>query len=410
MNKNERPRLNYDDHIDVLPELNCNTLDRSSARRLGRLAVVNALKANSEPEISIDDFGDVYDAAKISADKRYVAEVEKYFDESSELKTATVFEQLFINGVVLGNWLGGTTVEGDGVVEDFTPSARSANRYDDLRNRIDTAVTLNFDEPVRDDDNRDTMKKLVLGFDVTVNNSKQQLVDKITRSSNTKIELPFGFSRMAYYQDSEGHGKIPLMPRYVVGLSGDTVNEVLRLSKVRTTDNTVDFELFSAKNLINRFKILSEIRAENELYQAMLPDRLNSRVLRSASTQLYIADRCLHKALKVCTRELVNRKCLPQAINEKVAEAEANGRGTKARNIILEYLLQRDQEIFDSESKERRAQGKAIIGTGDTFVQIMQICSQLQEAAYSGKLNRFREVGKRNFGLKMPRTAAPSVG
>lgn len=397
--------MSYESQAETSTEANREVMDRASAQRLGRLAVVNALKANSEPEIAIDDFSDTYSADKISADKRYIAGVEKHFGESNKLGTANVFEQLFINGVMLGNWLGGTTVEDGGVVEDFTPSARSTNRYDDLRNRIDTAVTLNFDEPVRDDDNYNTMKKLVLGFDVTVNNSKEQLLDKITRSSNTEMELPFGFSRLTYYQDGDSHGKIPLMPRYVVGLSGETVNNVLRSAGVRSTDNTVDFELFSEQNLLNRFRILSEIRAENELYQAMLPDKLDSHVLKGASTQLYIADKCLHKALKVCTRELINRNCLPTEISEKVAEAEAGGRGTKARNIILEFLLKRDQEKFDLQSKERRLQGKVVTGTSDTFVQIIQICNQLQEAAYSGKLDRFRGIGKRNFGLKMPRQA-----
>lgn len=394
----------YKNHAEIPLASASETLDRVTARSLGRLAAMNALKTNQQPEILIDDFSDVYDAKKIFADKRYVAGVEKHFDsETNELKTANVFEQMFISGVMLGNWLGGTTVEGDGIVEDFSPSARSTNRYDDLKNRIDTAVTLDFDEPIRDDENRNTMKKLVLGFDTTINNSRQQLLDKITRSSNTDVELPFGFSRLTYYQDDSGHGKIPLTPRYVVGLNGDEVNDVLQLSRIRQSDNTIDFELFSAKNLYNRFRILSEIRAENELYQAMLPDKLDSRVLKNASTQLYIADRCLNKALKVCAHELVKRKCLPTEINEKAASAIASGRSVKARNIIQEYLLRRDQEIFDSESKERQSQGKPTIGTGDTFVQIMQICDQLKDAAYSGKLNRFRQLGKRNFGLKMPR-------
>ena len=372
----------------------------SDVQRMGREALVAAMQ-RSNPAIGMQAFADVYPPEKIASDQRYVSKAERFLskDEQNNLATAQVFESLFNNGIVLGNWLGNVVFENDDVTENFSVDARSTLPYDDFRNRNDTFATLRFREPIEDEDFGTSTDEVVLGFDVTINNSRNKLLDKITRFYNGDQELPFGFSHLEYYSNYKEHGNAPLVPRYTIGLSASDVNAVVETAHTRERDGTVDFGLFTGQNLINRFKVLSEIRAENELYQAMLPDDMDSEIVQQANIQLYAADQCLHDALDICTEELVNRKCLPAKVIADVEAAKQKGRNVQARNIVQKYLLQRSREIFDSESKERVLRGKEQLGDGDTFVQIIQLCNELKDAAYAGELDEFRNVGIHNKGI-----------
>ncbi len=212
-------------------------------------------------------------------------------------------------------------------------------------------------------------------------------------------ELPFGFSHLDYYSSESGHSRLPMLPRYTIGIGASDVNAVMETARIRERDGTVDFGLFSGQNLINRFKVLSEIRAQNELYQAMLPDEMESEIVQQANMQLFVADECLHRALEICTMEMVKRKCLPAKVITDVETTQRKGRSTKARNIVQEYLLEHSQEIFDLESKERKLRGKEAYGDGDTFVQITQLCNGLKAAAYSGRLEEYRSISVHNRSI-----------
>ena len=313
-------------------------------QHLGRQALANALSAqNAEPEMA--DFADVYPAQKLASDQRYVNNFQsRVADEKSELAPAQIFEQMFTNGVMLGNWLGNSRYEDGKVVQDFTVETHNTVPYDDIRNKVDAFTTLHFKEPIEDEEFGVRTDKVALGFDVTTNNSRRQLLDKLTRSYNGNQELPFGFSHLDYYRDRDEHGPMEMLPRYTIGLSKSDVNAIAETARIRESDGTVDFGLFSGKNLINRFKVLSEIRAENELYQAMLPDDMDSEMVQQANVQLYAVDQCLHDALEICTQELVNRQCLPPKVIAEVKDAQKSGRGVRARMIVQEYLLAAQQE------------------------------------------------------------------
>lgn len=192
-----------------------------------------------------------------------------------------------------------------------------------------------------------------------------------------------------------------MLPRYTIGLSAYDINTIVESAHIRQSDGMVDFGLFTGNNLLNRFKVLSEIRAENELYQAMLPDNMDSPMVQQANVQLFAVDQCLHGALEICTKELIHRKCLPQPVMEKIAAAERAGRGLQARKIIQRYLLVRSQEIFDSESKARAKRQKLTLGDNDTFVQIIELCDELKSAAYAGDLDEFRTVSEHNHGIPL---------
>ncbi len=382
-------------------------IDASDTRNLGRQALAIALERQNG-DMTMADFGDIYSAEKIASDERYVRKFEKFVSggEKNNLAPAQIFEQMFTNGVLLGNWLGNVEFEDGHTVEKFNVEAHNTLPYDDIRNKIDTFTTLSFSEPIEDEDFGTTINKVALGFDVTTNNSREKLLDKITRFYNGNQKLPFGFSQLEYYSDTDEHGPMPMLPRYTIGLSMGDINAIAETAKIRERDGTVDFGLFSGKNLVNRFKILSEIRAENELYQAMLPDDMDSEIVQQANVQLFAVDQCLHDALEVCTQELANRKCLPPQVINEIEAAKKKGRGVQARNIVQEYLLSKSQEIFDSESKEQAAWGKDIMGDGDTFVQIIKLCNELKDAAYAGELDKHRAVMAHNQGIQSEEFAA----
>lgn len=381
-------------------------LPEVEVRNLGRQAIANALRGAGD-DLEMADFADVYPTEKIASDQRYVQKFEKHVSPEAKnaLAPAQIFEQMFTQGVMLGNWLGNVGFADGRTFEKFAVEAHNTLPYDDIRNKIDTFTTLAFAEPIEDEDYGVSIDRMALGFDVTTNNSREKLLDKITRFYNGAQELPFGFSKLDYYSDGSQHGALPMLPRYTIGLSATDVKAVAETARVRPANDTVDFGLFSGQNLINRFKVLSEIRAENELYQAMLPDDMDTEIVQQANIQLYAVDQCLHEALNVCTRELVNRRCLPAPVLAEVEAAEQKGRGMQARNIVEKYLLQRSQEIFDSESNERSAWGRETLGDGDTFVQIIQLCDELKDAAYAGKLDEFREVRAHNQGISEQKLA-----
>lgn len=269
--KQSGERLN----VDLMAE--SSSLTVSEAKRMGRIALSNALSLN-EHHVTMEDFTDVYSPDKINSDQRYVRKSDEIMSsgEQNKLGLAQVFEQMFTSGVMLGNWLGNLTFEeGRGVVEHFDVDARNTLRYDDIRNKVDTFTTLTFPEPIEDEDFGLSTDKIVLGFDVTINSDRHKLLDKITRFYNGNQELPFGFSHLDYYSSESGHSRLPMLPRYTICIGASDVNAVMETARIRERDGTVDFGLFSGQDLINRFKVLSEIRAQNEL---CCPTRWNQRL------------------------------------------------------------------------------------------------------------------------------------
>ncbi len=146
--KQSGERLN----VDLMAE--SSSLTVSEAKRMGRIALSNALSLN-EHHVTMEDFTDVYGPDKINSDQRYVRKSDEIMSsgEQNKLGLARVFEQMFTSGVMLGNWLGNLTFEEDrGVVEHFDVDARNTLRYDDIRNKVDTFTTLTFPEPIEDED------------------------------------------------------------------------------------------------------------------------------------------------------------------------------------------------------------------------------------------------------------------
>lgn len=394
---------------------------REGWQGIGRRAMRSGRRAAGESaEESFDagwqkrmgEFQDIYDQETIERDIRYVERTERSFaPEGERRKSASKrFEELFLTGVRRGRWLGDIAQAADGEAP-FRVSAEPATKFDDFTHRVDAYATLHFREPLEDEETEMTLERAHMGFDVTLNGDYGAVMDKLTRSCNDGARMPFGFSSLKYYDDDGEHGSVGMLPRYMIGVSGYDMRDAIRAAtKDERTGQIRDFGLYSGRNLASRFKVLSEIRAENVLYQAMLPDELDTPELKLASAQLYAVDQELNSALAACTKELVVRKALPPHILAEIERA-SQGQGGQggllgARKIIEEFYLKQGRLNFQEERQRReRWQGYPDSGDSahpvqDTFVQIMDCCRELTEMAYRGELNNYRAPQARNRSIK----------
>lgn len=351
--------------------------------------------------LKMSDFEDVVAADKIKRDEKYVSNAERGFLEMDQdperITDAKNFEKLFIRGVQLGRWLGNVT----NTTEHPTFQTRTyeTTPYDDILHRIDAFTTLKLAEPF--ETSIDTVvENLPLGFDVTTDGRRQTIEDKLTRHYNGSVELPFGFSQIDYYTDGTLKTSLTMVPRYIIGVSGD---EVSGFSKQLKNGQAVN--MLSPRNLRTRFKVLTEIRAQNELYEAMLPDdayESEDQQIQRAISYIETADDKLKTALQICTQEMIKQKVLPNEVIAKIQE-----KPNHQRQIIEEYLINRGHSDYQERMRELcRVQGKVYNATDDdaddVFAQIIHCTRQLSEAARQGKLDDCRKIMAHNKPIRIP--------
>lgn len=350
--------------------------------------------------LKMSDFEDVVAADKIKRDERYVSNAERSFLEMDQdperITDAKNFEKLFIRGVQLGRWLGNVT----NTTEHPTFQTRTyeTTPYDDILHRIDAFTTLKLAGPF--ETSIDTVvENLPLGFDVTTDGRRQTIEDKLTRHYNGSVELPFGFSQIDYYTDGTLKTSLAMVPRYIIGVSGD---EVSGFSKQLKNGQAVN--MLSPRNLRTRFKVLTEIRAQNELYEAMLPDNAyesEDQQIQRAISYIEAADDKLKTALQICTQEMIKQKVLPNEVIAKIQE-----KPNHQRQIIEEYLIDRGHGDYQERMRGLcRAQGKVYNATDDdaddVFTQIIRCTRQLSEAARQGKLDDYRKIMAHNKPIRV---------
>lgn len=411
-------------------ELERTPMSRQAARRTGEKtlsaseqdALQNRLSGEQKTAkpntystiLKMSDFAVVIDAGKLRRDEEYVRNSESRFQEQAATKhlddpdwdpdwsperiTETkIFEKLFIKGLQAGRWLGNTVNTAEHPT--FGTRTYEATRYDDILHRIDAFTTLKLAEPFETSIGT-TVKNLPLGFDVTTDGRRQIIEDKLTRQYNNSAQLPFGFSQVDYYTNGALKTSLAIIPRYVIGVSSDDVSGIRKRLRSGKPVN-----MLSPKNLETRFKVLAEIRAQNELYDAMLPDDAydsEDSQIRRAVSYIETADDKLKTALQACAQEMVKQKVLPAEIMAKIQE-----KPSRQRQIIEEYLISRGHDEHQELGRERcRAQGEiydaAADDADDTFAQIMLCTRRLSEAARQGKMDAYRTVMAHNKSIEIP--------
>lgn len=205
-----------------------------------------------------------YSKRQIEKDLRFVdrRRAELMLDNTRDLTLPHAVEFL------MKKWLdGGQFFEREGL-EDDEPLATRTHDYDDFIHGADLIKTLNLPEAESEAVGQRT---LTLAFDVTMSNRGNVIGNKLRQFRNG---LPYGFTKIKYYAAkmpenptkfiAPGKG---LVPRFVVGIDVAKVEGVLK----GWTEEGVEEE--SADTVLTKFKLLSEIYAQANLFLNKLPDR-----------------------------------------------------------------------------------------------------------------------------------------
>lgn len=150
------------------------------------------------------DFDDSYDKAKIMSDLTYVESLKEKFETNDTQQTAKVLEAILYEQIELSNWLGENA-------ETFKTS-----EYDDFVNGVDMIVEFNDDE---------STSHLALGVDITFGS---KAVAKKFERIKKEIEAD-NLARIKYFESHGFKGALQQLPRVVIGVEKETVNQLAGL-------------------------------------------------------------------------------------------------------------------------------------------------------------------------------------
>lgn len=391
-------------------------------RNLGQKSLAAASKS-IPPVLNINRFDTpalaaYYPPKEINADRAYVKhnqEIYKSKDEDGEDAAAKAqakqFEMMFLYGVQRNAWLGNTlNVFGQ---PPFTTDTSATTEYDDYMHRIDAFTTLTFANAQSNEVQQASIVRAVMGFDATISGNRETIMRKLTCCNNDKsAQLPFGFSQIKYYVNGRTASKQLLVPRYVIGISGQRVQDLQEMAHFERQDGKItDIRFNYGQSAMTRFMVLSEIRSQNELYKAMLPDVLDTPLLKKADMSLSIITEQLNSALDQCVDRLSRIKWIMGDFKLTPQDAHT----PEERKVLREYVQQRIMDHLRKEydetreAKTRRRNGgylpanfKLDPNFSDTYVQIMECTEKLTAAAKDGKLDKHRTVSTHNKPFTIP--------
>lgn len=234
------------------------------------------------------------------------------------------FEWKLVVGIQAGRWLGNV-----GNDPAFTTVSHVSADYDDYIHRLDVFTTLRLKEPIireRKSGNPLKISQVPIAFDATVSTNSAKIEEKLTKMSNSGTDLPFGFTQIDYYTDNRQKRALESCPRYVIGISSRETKDCVSdrdLQDISCEPN--------ANNTTMRFKVLSEMRAQNRLFQAMLPEKSaqepdrHKRILRrNAQLILGRMEEILTNGLEECAKIILNpaSRVLSDRVREKVNAAD----------------------------------------------------------------------------------------
>ena len=323
-------------------------------------------KINLAPRVIMEDFTDIYSSSEINSDQKYISGTEARIEKTPYLqkqqRLANAFEQFFIHGVLNGGWLGRKDTNG------ITAAATSTCKYDDYRNRIDAFSTL-YHRSEKDG----KLYASTIGIDVTISGDKKTILDKLTRTSNDNIKRPFGFSKLKYFTNGRSHCSIENVPRYIIGVSEYDVKDIAKLTKFDSRKNLLNFNTNSAKNLEYRYKVLSEMYAENQLYLSRKPEKTVSDTEKEAYSKLTNMDKRLKQALLIASEEIAKKGYL--GISEHLT-------GDRLISAVETKLIERSKQYFKEEQKELQLKRPDLVldsNHADTYVQIITCTRELMK-------------------------------
>ena len=397
------------DGHDVAKNPNDEQLIRDALRKLGGTAIYNAHK-------SMNDFKAVRNNNEVNDDLRYLEDRKKDFGGKGWL--AKQLENISSHGFVDDEWLGNVSSKTGRAPFEVSPIYTAVDStgtpYDDVVNRIDYAVSIH---------STDGQEESIIGFDVTLNNDA--LTDKLFRTTNDERKnLPFGFSGLdyGYLPDENMLSKMQNITRYCVAMNLDedtakTYNYHYDFLMSKEAKNAKTERILESLNYLKhfnaraRFEVLSEVFAQNELFQAMLPE-LNGKdnlTINDAKAKLATIQKMLRPAL--------HQAAIHYPINQSIQAILSGGKvlqegdreaieTMKARARILADIKKCNASEMDSKQKnirvaklrkELRVLISDYVKTIDpSYAAMMGEIDRLSAMEQAGKLDSQKPIGPRN--------------
>lgn len=361
------------------------------------------------------EFRSVYDEEEIQRDREYVEKTERRIQkkrlresgstESTPLEElADDFEVMVLYGIQRNAWLG-NTIDENGKIP-FKTYTSGATRFDDLKHRVDAFTTVEMTDPVENEENESSLVRFHMGFDATLSGNRDTIDEKIMRCQNDEtLKVPFGFTQIKYYANSENGavGRVELVPRFTLAINKQLADELRKVMNTQLTEGKQleNIKFKPGQNNLARFMVLSEIRAQTQLYYAMLPEELwqdeppegkdeaqwlkDKEIVMEAEAQLSQIDEKITGAMDVCAKrlsadgnvyytgkEFIGVSTLTEGLYVKTARPKEL-RETIERNLIKQ--LDKPDGVHN-----------------DPYVLMIQRCRELEKVAKDGKFDRYRNL------------------
>ena len=240
------------------------TLDESHRR---------ACKTLEEEAIKPEQFEDLYGPQGIKRDERYVAIMEKKFQEPTDTKQeelnklATIFEAIIHINAELNEWFGpdATTIK--------------TSRYDDIKNGVDSVAEFR--------ENEASASYLALAIDVTFDHDTERKFERI-KSEIKKGEL----AKIKYfYSEHMGiRGELTKVPRVVIGADIQTVKNLSELWMEKNNKALMRHQI--------QFQILEEILLQLETFAEFVKNNKQPEIAAVYEKTLSVVERIYEEKKK----------------------------------------------------------------------------------------------------------------
>ncbi len=344
-----------------------------------------------------------YKRAQERLEKRGEGDSEDHLDKilaeeaAEEQLVSELFEEILADGIIEDRWI---NYSGKGKEMFNIRELASVNKADDYRNRIDVPFCFEFPETADK-----PAERLFIGFDATISVDGKVLYDKLTRSTNVSKEfkrdknLPFGFSTMRYTYDPSNGMLLPADEaiRYTVCANKQLLNQMQKLHN-DPRPLAEKFQTIGYQEV--RFKVLSEIHEQNELFKAMNAD--NKKALEKISkidTAIYRTIKNNIKHLLTFSSEkspFLDLKPELNMLNDFSQQLSELPKGSEERKAIV---AQRN-ELYDKLYKEisKRYSGANIGAKDISYGAMVRRTQELIDAALNTTaLDKYKPMQPRNI-------------
>lgn len=230
-----------------------------------------------------------------------------------------------------------------------SPAAMRAHDYDDFFNGVDVAKTFYLSDKRKEQCGIDF---ITMAFDVTISEDKDVISHKMAKFDNG---LPYGFTRIKYYAEQMPDSTEIVksidkkcVPRFVIGENKTTIGAIL--DKIKPGHEVEFFKDNSPNSILTRFKILTEVHKEAQLFLDMLSE---DEQYSEIGDYLGAIDYMIWPQLEQCVKQMLPGKdalgnpTLPEvpAISGPERKRLENTKDVQEASKIIEQIL-RDKDCL----------------------------------------------------------------